>query len=192
MIRIAVVGGIGAGKSYVAKLFGYPVFNADIEVAKLYKKNRKCYKKLKKALTEHVRSFPVKKNELSEAIMYRQNNLKKIIKIVHPQIRKSLNNFIKKNKQRKFIVLDIPLLMENKINKKNDILIFVNAKKTEINKRLKKRLNTNFRIIRKLRKLQLPLEFKKKSSDFIVKNNFKNKFVKKNVKNILKKILLNA
>ena len=39
MIRLAVVGDIGSGKSYVAKQFGYPVFNADVEVAKLYKKN---------------------------------------------------------------------------------------------------------------------------------------------------------
>ena len=48
MIRIAVIGDIGSGKSHVAKQFGYPVFNADIEVAKLYKKNRKFYGKLKK------------------------------------------------------------------------------------------------------------------------------------------------
>ena len=40
MIRLAIVGDIGSGKSYVAKQFGYPVFNADEEVAKLYKKNR--------------------------------------------------------------------------------------------------------------------------------------------------------
>ena len=34
MIRIAVVGDIGSGKSHIANLFGYPVFNADQEVAK--------------------------------------------------------------------------------------------------------------------------------------------------------------
>ena len=123
MIRIAIVGGIGSGKSYIAKLFGYPVFNADIEVAKLYKKNRKCYNKLKKALPRYIKSFPVKKNKLSESILDSQNNLKKIIKIVHPQIRIRLNNFMRKNKNRKFIVLDIPLLMENKINKKNDVYL---------------------------------------------------------------------
>ena len=51
-----------------------------------------------------------------------------------------MNNFVKKNKHKKFVILDIPLLMENKINKKNDILVFVDAKKNEINKRLKKDL----------------------------------------------------
>ena len=39
MIRIALVGEIGSGKSYYAKLFGYPVFNADQEVAKIYETN---------------------------------------------------------------------------------------------------------------------------------------------------------
>ena len=189
MIRIAVVGGIGSGKSYIAKLFGYPVFNADIEVAKLYRKNRKCYKKLKKALPKYVRSFPVKKNKLLEAITDNQNNLKKIIKIIHPQIRKRLNNFIKKNKHRKFIILDIPLLMENKINKKNDIIVFVDSKKKEINKRLKKRYKGNLKIIKRFEKVQLPVEFKRKKSNFIIKNNFKKNNAKKNVKNILRYFL---
>ena len=52
MIRIGIVGDIGSGKSYVAKQFGFPVFNADIEVNKIYKKNRKCFKKLKKKISK--------------------------------------------------------------------------------------------------------------------------------------------
>ena len=192
MIRIAVLGDIGSGKSYVAKQFGYPVFNADTEVAKLYRKSRKCYNKLKKALPEYIVSFPVKKIEISKAIIADQYNLKKIIKIVHPEVRSNMNNFIKKNKNKKLIILDIPLLMENKINKKNDILIFVDAKKKEINKRLKKKFNINLKIVEKFKKLQLPVELKKQQSDFIIKNNFKDNSIKKNVKKVLKKILLNA
>ena len=192
MIRIAVLGDIGSGKSHVAKQFGYPVFNADAEVVKLYKKSRKCYKKLKKSLPKHIVSFPVKKIELSKAIMANQDNLKKIIKIIHPEVRSNMNNFIKKNNNKKFIILDIPLLMENKINKKNDILIFVDAKKKEIIKHLKKRPNINLKIIRKFKKLQLPIELKKKRSDFIIKNNFKSNSIKKNVKIVIRKILLNA
>ena len=192
MIRIAVLGDIGSGKSYVAKQFGYPVFNADVEVAKLYKKNRKCYSKLKKIFPEYIISFPIKKTELIRAIIAGQHNLRKIIKIIHPEIRFNMNNFVKKNKHKKFVILDIPLLMENKINKKNDILVFVDAKKNEINKRLKKRPNVNLKIIEKFKKLQLPVELKKKKSDFIIKNNFRNNSIKKNVKIILGKILSNA
>ena len=192
MIRIAVLGDIGSGKSYVAKQFGYPVFNADTEVAKLYRKSRRCYNKLKKALPEYIVSFPVKKIEISKAIIADQHNLKKIIKIVHPEVRSNMNNFIKKNKNKKIVILDIPLLLENKINKKNDILIFVDAKKKEINKRLKKKFNINLKIVEKFKKLQLPVELKKQQSDFIIKNNFRNNSIKKNVKKVLEKILLNA
>ena len=189
MIRIAVLGDVGSGKSYVAKQFGYPVFNADAEVARLYRTNRKCYNKLKKALPKYIVSFPIKKIEISKAIIADQHNLKKIVKIVHPEVRSSMNNFIKKNRNKKFVILDIPLLIENKLNKKNDILIFVDAKKKEINRRLKKRHNISLKI---LKKFQLPVELKKKKADFIIKNNFKSNSIKKNVKIILGKILLNA
>ena len=192
MIRIAVLGDIGSGKSYVSRQFGYPVFDADSEVSKLYKKSRKCYVRLKKALPNYVTSFPVKKNNLSKAVMSNKNNLKKIIKIIHPEVRKKLNTFGKKNKRKKIIVLDIPLLMENKINKKNDIIIFVDGKKKEVNKRLKKRSNFNPKIVNTLRKLQLPIELKKRKSDFVIKNNFRINSVKKNVKKVMEKILLNA
>jgi len=57
MIRLAIVGDIGSGKSYVAKQFGYPVFNADAEVAKLYRKSRKCHSKRKKALPKETKEF---------------------------------------------------------------------------------------------------------------------------------------
>ena len=192
MIRLAVVGDIGSGKSHVAKLFGFPVFNADNEVAKLYRESRKCYRRLKKVLPNYIISFPVKKIHLSKAIMANKYNIKKIVKIVHPEIRLRMNRFIKKNKNKKFIVLDIPLLIENKINKKNDILIFVDAKKKEINKRLKKRIGTSDKVIKKFKKLQLPVEIKKNKSDFIIKYNFRNDSAKKNVKKTIEKIFANA
>ena len=192
MIRIAILGDIGSGKSYVAKQFGYPVFNADTEVAKLYRKSRKCYRKLKKALPNYITSFPVKKVELSKAIIDNRLNLKKIVKIIHPEVRSRMGNFFKKNKSKKFVILDIPLLIENKINKKNDILVFVDAKKKDIYRKLKKRNKTSIRIVKKLKKIQLPIERKKKKADFIIKNDFRKNSTKKNVKRLKEKILLNA
>jgi len=191
MIRIGIIGDIGSGKSYVAKQFGFPVFNADIEVIKIYKKNRKCFKKLKKTFPNHIFSFPIKKKELSRAASENKNNVKKINKIIHPEVRLRMNKFLNKNKKKKAVVLDIPLLLEGKINKKKDILVFVEAKKKEINRRLKKRGNFNSKIFKKLKKLQLPLEIKKKKSNFILKNNFKSLSVKKNVKILKNKIFKN-
>ena len=80
------------------------------------------------------------------------------------------------------------MLLENKINRKKDILIFIDSKKGEILKRLKKRKNFDKQIINKFRKIQLPLDYKKKKSEFIIKNNFTNRFIKKQIKYILEQI----
>ena len=189
MIRIAILGDIGSGKSHVAKSFGYPVFNADKEVGKLYRKNKKIFNKLKKILPKYFNSYPIKKHEVTEAILANSNNLKKIINVVHLEIRKKMNVFLKKNKNKKVVILDIPLLLENRINKKSDILVFVQSKKLDILKRLRKRTNFNQKLLNKFRKLQLSLVYKKRKSHFIIKNNFTNKFVKRDIKYILKKVL---
>ncbi len=100
-----------------------------------------------------------------------------------------MNDFLTKNKHKKFVVLDIPLLLENKINKKKDILVFVEAKKLEILKRLKKRKNFNMEILNNFKKMQLSLVLKKKKSQFIIKNNFKKNSVKVRVKEIIKNLV---
>ena len=189
MIRLALLGDIGSGKSHIAKLFGYPIFNADLEVAKLYRSNSACFKKIKKTFPKYFLTLPIKKNEIMKVILRNDNNLKKITKIIHPEVRKKMNIFLIKNKNKKIVVLDIPLLLENKLNKKNDILVFVQTKKFEIDKRLKKRKNFNLKLLKKFKKIQLSLEYKKKKSQFIIKNNFTNKAVKKDIINIIKKIL---
>ena len=189
MIKIGILGDIGSGKSYVAKNFGYPVFNADAEVNKLYQKDRKIFNKLKKALPRYIYSFPVNKNEISNAILANKPNLKKIVRIVHKEIKKKMNIFLKKNKNKKIVILDIPLLLENKINKKNDILVFVKSKKSDISKRLRMRKNFNPKLLSKFKNIQLPLNYKKKKSQFVIKNNFTNKPVNRSIKRILKDIL---
>ena len=188
MIKIGILGDIGSGKSYVAKNFGYPVFNADEEVGKLYQKDRKIFNKLKKVLPDYIYSFPINKNEVSKAILVNGSNLTKIVKIVHLEIRKKMNIFIKKNINKKIVILDIPLLLENKINMKNDILVFVQSKKTDIFKRLNKRKNFNPGLYKKFKNIQLPLNYKKKKSQFVIKNNFTNKSINKSIKKILKDI----
>ena len=192
MIKIGIVGDIGAGKTFIARQFGYPVFDADKQVSKIYKENNNCFKKLKKKLPNFIKSFPIKKKELKKAVLNNKNNLKKIENIVHPEVQKYMKKFIKLNKNKKILIFDIPLLIENKIyNKKKMVLVFVDAKKKDINKKLRKRKNYDEKIIKKLRKFQLPLEIKKKKSNYLIKNDFKSLNLRKRVK-ILKNKILNA
>ena len=189
MIRVGVMGGIGSGKSFIAKLFNCPVFNADKEVNRVYKNDKNCFVKLKKKLPNFINSFPVKKKQLINAIKKDKKNLTKISSIVHPIVRKRMKVFLAKNKKNKMVVLDVPLLIENKLNKKDDVLLFVKSKKKKVLKRLKKRANFDVKVFKSLKENQIILLKKRKLANYIVDNNFTKIIMKKKVNFLKKKIL---
>ena len=189
MIRIAVVGNIGSGKSFVAKSFGLPVFNADKEVSTIYKKNKFFFKKLHKKIPKFIKSFPIDKKEILNCILANNKNLKIITKIIHPIVRKKMSIFLKRNRKKQAIILDIPLYLENGINKKNDVIIYVDANQKLINKRLKKRSYFNKKLLTKFKKIQLKSNLKKKKSSYIIKNNFNSVKIKRKIKELKTKIL---
>ena len=189
MIRIAILGDIGAGKSFVSKQFNCPIFNADKEVAEIYKNDRSCFLKIKKALPKYIISDHLNKKFLLKAVLDSKNNLKKISRIVHPIVRIRMNKFLIKNSSKKLVALDIPLYLENKLNRKGDVLIFVDAKRKDVQKRLKKREYFNEKLYRNLKSFQLPLNKKKKLSNFVIKNTFNASKIKNDVKNIKTEIL---
>ena len=100
-----------------------------------------------------------------------------------------MNKFLKKHKDKKIVILDIPLLLEKKINKKEDILIFVQSKQIDILKKLKKRQNFNQKLLKKFKDIQYPTKYKMKKSNFIIKNDFTKKTINDGIKNILKEIV---
>ena len=99
-----------------------------------------------------------------------------------------MNLFLKKNKNKKFVVLDVPLLLENNLNKKGDILIFVDSKKTDILKKLSKRKNFNKKLFNKFQKIQFSSQYKIRKSNFIIKNDFTKKTINTNIKDVQKKL----
>ena len=103
MIRIAVLGDIGSGKSFFAKQLKIPLFCADEVVKSLYSKSRSLFTKLKKAFPKNFEKFPIKKFELINIINKNPKNLKKITKIVHPVVRKEMKLFLKKIKIKKLL-----------------------------------------------------------------------------------------
>ena len=189
MIRVGIIGKIASGKSFIAKLFNSPVFNADREVNFLYKNSRQCFKKLKKILPNYIKSFPIKKSEIISAIKDDKKNLKKVSSVVHPMVRKQMKTFIRKNKNKKLVILDIPLLVENKLNMKNDILVFVKSNRNKILERLKKRPNYNKKILKSLSQNQIITSKKLRMANYIIDNNFSPHIMKKKIILLKKKIL---
>ena len=188
MRKIALVGDIGSGKTFFSKLFKYPIFNADLEVSNLYKKDKFLFRKVKKKFPNKISNFPLKKEELLKIILKKQQNLNILSKIVHPIVRKKMNKFFRVNKKKIFVVLDVPLFLENKLNSKKDIIIFIEPDKKKIKQKLSKRKNINQKLINILKRNQMPTRLKKKKSTYIIKNNFIRNTAKKNVKLIMKEI----
>ena len=189
MIKIALVGDICSGKTYISKLFKEPVFNADYEVAKIYKENKKCFTKLKKKFPKFIDRFPIEKKNIISLLLSNKKNFQYLGNIVHPFVRQKLKKFCSKNKKKKLVILDIPLFLENKMYRKDDVIVFVKTKKREVNKKIRKRPNFNKILVEKFKKLQLPLSQKRKKSHYVLSNNFKSEIVKKAVKILKKKIL---
>ena len=106
MRRIELVGDIGSGKTFLSKLFKYPVFNADLQVIELYKKDKFLFRKIKRKFPKNVTRFPIKKDEILKIIFKKKKNLIILGKLIHPFVRKKMNNFSKINKKQKFVILD--------------------------------------------------------------------------------------
>ena len=87
------------------------------------------------------------------------------------------------------IILDIPLLIENKLYVKGDVLIFIKASKSKVIDRIKKRRNYDKKIINKLNLNQTTLLKKMKLANYIVDNNFSPNIMKKKIKKLRKRIL---
>ena len=189
MIRVCVLGSIASGKSFISKLFNCPIFNADKEVSDIYKKDKSCFRKLNKKFPDYVKSFPIRKIELINAISSNNKSLKFISSIVHPIVRKRMRKFLKEKKNSKMIVLDIPLLLENKLNKKNDVLVFINTQKKKILDRVKKRKYYDKNILKFLKQNQSNLFKKRKLANYIIDNNFPPNIMKKKVSLLKKEIL---
>ena len=118
MIRIGLIGGMASGKSFIAKLFGFPVFNADKEVKSIYKTDKACFYGLKKRLPKYISSFPIRKSELIKAIASNKKNLNKVSSVVHPIVRRRMRNFLRKKKILKWLFWIFHFLLKINLTEK--------------------------------------------------------------------------
>ncbi len=187
MIKIGITGSLASGKSTVAKILAskkYPLFDADKAVKKIYRTNIFKTKILKKFKLKSKNNI---KNNIKKIISKNEKLLKDLEKIIHPIVRKQIRNFIKNNKKKKFVIFEIPLLIESKLMKDYDKIILVNSRRDLRLKRYLKRGN-NKKIFNLLNKRQLSPVKKIKFCDYVINNNGSLKLLKKNIKNIMIKI----
>ncbi len=185
MIRIGLTGSIASGKTTASKIISRnrgSLFSADGIVKKLYKKNsfkRLVAKKLNFSFTSKF------KREIKSRILEEKENLKKIERIIHPLVRKEMFAFLKKNKNKKILFFEIPLLIENKMTKYFDTIIFIRSKRSLRLKRYK--LNGgNIKLFTLLDKHQLKDTKKVRFADHVIVNNKSLAILKKNLSNIIK------
>ena len=186
MIKIGITGSLASGKTTASKFISGrngPLFSADLNVKKLY--TNKSFKKLiAKKLNITINSQFT--NNIKKKILENKENLLRLEKIIHPLVRKKMIDFSKKNKNRKFLFFEIPLLIESKLIKYFDVVIFIKSKK---NLRLKRyKLNGgSANLFSLLDKHQIKDTKKMKFCDYIVVNNSSFSVLKKQLLNIIKK-----
>jgi len=193
MIKVGILGSVGSGKSFVANIFkelGFNIFSADQVVSQIYERNKNINKKISIFFKLKLNRGKINKNELRDTLKKNPKKFKYLNKIIHPIVRKKLILFLSKYKKTKLVVLDIPLLIENKMFNFIDIFIFVKTKPNIFKIRIKKRRNLDKQFLKLLKNQQADEKIKKSYADFTVDNSTKDK-VKLQVKKILDKILLN-
>ena len=169
MIKIGITGSLASGKTTASRILSFgrgPLFSADKVVKELYE--NKNFKSL------ISRKFKIKNNNqikksLKKLILENEKNIKKLEKIIHPLVRKRMRSFTFKNRKKKFLFYEIPLLIESKLMKYFNIIVFIKAKKQLRLKRFQSKNGDN-KLFTLMNNKQLTDTKKKKFCDFVVVN----------------------
>ena len=185
MIKIGITGSLASGKSTVAKLMSkkkYPIFDADKVVTNLYKRNYFLIKIKKKFYFKNIKNI---KKKVKDLIKTDKRALKQLELLIHPLVRKEMRIFMKKKKNAKIGIFEIPLLIESKLMKNFDVIIFIKARKRIRLKRFLSK-NGNKKIFNLLDNKQLSEKKKIKYCDYVVVNENNIKILKRKLLTIIK------
>jgi len=175
MAIFALTGDFCCGKTTILNLLkkkGAFTFNIDKLVHKYYSdKNSIIYKKIKKNFPSVIVKNNISRKILKDLVFNDKKELVKLEKIVHPVVIEDLKEWIKKHRNKKISIAEVPLLFEKRLEKYFDGVIVVNVKRNILVSRIKKRFKLNTEDIKKRLKLYIPLKEKIKKSDFVIDNN---------------------
>ena len=193
MIKIGLTGSIGMGKTETGKIFselGFPVYNADDAVHRLYGPGQKGSEKIKEIFPNSINpDGSVNRETLSKEVLGDADKIKALESIIHPLVGEDREVFFQKNADSPAIILDIPLLFETGGEKFVDLVIVVDAPQDIQEERVLSRPNMTKEKFNKIIAEQIPNDVKKKKADFIVDTSISIKEARTQVENIIKKIM---
>ena len=186
MIKIGITGSLASGKTTASKMLSFrrgPLFSADIAVKKLYQ--NKNFKLLIGKRFQIKNNNQIKKS-LRNLILKNKKNIKRLEKIIHPLVRKKMINFTSQNKNKKFLFYEIPLLIESKLMKYFNVIIFIKTNKLLRLKRFKSK-SGNKKLFNILNDRQLNDTKKIKYCDYVIVNEKNLNILKENLLAIIDK-----
>ncbi len=173
MIKVAITGGIGVGKTTVSSLFeemGIPVFNSDVVAKEIMSSNHLLKTEITKIFGQKAyENNKLNKSYLSDAIFNDENLLEKINSIVHPYVAEEFNLWLK-NQNSKYIIYESAIVFESKGESAFDKIICVIAPKEEVFRRIIERNNFSHDKIVSIMNKQLPQQTKVDKSDYVIEN----------------------
>ncbi len=186
MILIGLTGTIGSGKTFALNFFkskNIKVFSADEKVKKILG-NKIVKEKIYKLFPQAFIGKKLNKSLLASIVFSNKKKLRNLEKIIHPRVRKEKKNFLDIHKNKNFIIMEIPLIFEQKRKKNYNYIILMDVNKKNQFERIKKRKNMTKELFKKILANQVSNK-KKKFADFVINNNG----TKAKTREILKKTL---
>ena len=175
MIIIGITGSIGTGKSTIAsmmRILNFKVHDSDLEVKKMLENNELVKNKIKKKWPNVIffrgnQQF-IDKEKLSDIVFNYPEEKSYLENIIHPVVYESRDNFINKNKNKKLVVLDVPLLYETGTDKICDYVFLAYTSETKQKARVLSRENMTEEKFNLIRQSQWTHEMKLKQNPYLI------------------------
>lgn len=188
MIRIALTGSIGMGKSTVAGMFeraGVPVFDADAVVRALQGPGGGLVEKIGELFPGTVRCGTLDRDCLAEIVLADPAKLAALEGVVHPAVRSAREAFVAEHSDAPALVFEIPLLFETGGEKDFDKVVVVSAPADVQRGRVLERVGMSVAKLDSILERQIPNEEKRRRADFVVDTSSDLSTTEKQVSDIL-------
>lgn len=170
---IGLTGGIGSGKTTVAKQFealGVPVYIADLEARKIMELSSTLQKITDEFGDSILDNQKLNREKLANIVFKNPQKLQKLNSIIHPLVKEHFQNWVKKNKEADFVIKETAILFESGSYQDCDKVIAVTAPLEIRIERVLKRDNSDYELVIKRIENQWTDEMRIAKSDYIIEN----------------------